>query len=96
MRDIWKKPDPLESDIQGKIVKFAHRRGWFCQKVESKSARALMDLVAIRSGRTIWMEVKRSGESARRQQALRADEMRGYGAEVFLVDGLAQAQEILR
>jgi hypoxanthine phosphoribosyltransferase len=55
-----------------------------------------MDLVCIRSGRTIWIEVKREGEEARLKQEKVAREMRANGAEVFLVDDIDDARRILK
>lgn len=92
----WDKPSPLESNLQSKILEFAIRKRWFGGKVECKSWRGLMDLFLLRRGRTVWIEVKRTGEGARRQQQKRADEMIVHGAEVFIVDTLEEAMEILR
>jgi hypothetical protein len=92
------KPVPriLESDLQSDIIDFAHVRGWFCEKVESRSGRGIMDLYALRRGRHVWMEVKRHGEQATPQQAKRAREMKAQGAEVYTVDSLDRAREILK
>jgi Holliday junction resolvase len=89
------RPASLESDIQAKIIDHAWSRGWFCVKTETRSMRGLMDVVAIRRGRTIWIEVKRTGEGPRRQQEIRAQEMRDHGAEVFIVDTYDEARGIL-
>ena len=87
---------PLESDIQSDIIDFAHIRGWFCEKIESRSGRGIMDLICIRAGRHVWIEVKRPGETPRPQQVKRSREMRSHGAEVYAVDSLEQARGILR
>lgn len=92
----WDKPPPLESEVQSDILGIGVRRRWFCAKVEFKSFRGGMDTVFVREGRTIWIEVKRRGEDARRQQEIRAKQMRDHGAEVFLVDTVEEAAEILR
>lgn len=98
MKDTWQRPEPnrLEADIQSLIIKYAERRRWACVKTTTSSRRGWPDLVAIRDGRTIWIEVKRKDEEARRQQALVANWMREHGAEVFEVDSLEEAMEILR
>ncbi len=91
-----KKPEALESELQSDIIDFAHVRGWFCVKVVSPSRRGMMDLYCLRKGRHVWMEVKRSGEEPRVQQEKVAREMRAQGAEVYAVDSIARAREILR
>lgn len=97
MTDKWdKKPEPVESDLQSDIIDFAHVRGWFCQKVVFVGRRGCQDLVAIRSGRTIWIEVKKKDEELRRQQEFVAREMRGKGADVYSVDNIEDARRILR
>jgi len=86
----------LESMIQSSIIIYAESRGWLSAKITSPSMRGMPDLVAVRAGRTVWIEVKREGEEARRQQQRRAIEMREHGAEVFEVDSLFEAREILK
>ncbi len=90
------KPTQLESDLQAEIISFAEIRGWFCVKVVSPSRRGMMDLYALRKGRHVWMEAKREGDDARVQQAKVAREMKAQGAEVYVVDTLDRAREILR
>ena len=85
-----------ESDLQSDILDFAHVRGWFAQKVEFKGRRGGMDVVAIRRGRTVWIEVKRPGEEPRPQQERVAQEMRLAGAEVHWADSMEKAREILK
>ena len=85
-----------EADLQSDILDFAHVRRWFAHKVEFKGRTGGMDLVCIRSGRTIWIEVKREGEEARLKQEKVAREMRANGAEVFLVDDIDDARRILK
>lgn len=92
----WDKAPPLESKVQSDILGIGLRRHWFCAKVEFKSFKGGMDTVFIRDGRTLWIEVKRRGEGARRQQEIRAQQMRDHGAEVHLVDTVDDAVEILR
>lgn len=86
-----------ETDLQSEIIEHAHRRGWFCQKVKFDGRRGCPDVMAIRSGRTVWIEVKREGEDLRRQQGIVAREMREHGAEVYgPIDNLEDAKRILQ
>lgn len=86
----------LESDLQSDILELAQVRGWFAVKIESRSRRGMMDVYALRKGRHVWMEVKRAGEVPRPQQERVAREMRAQGAEVYAVDSIERAREILR
>jgi hypothetical protein len=91
-----KKPGPVESDLQSDIIDFAEMRGWWCQKIVSQSARGIQDLLAIRHGRHVFIEVKKPGEEPTVQQAKRARDMRAHGATVYAVDNIEDARRILR
>lgn len=90
------KPSELESDLQAAVIEFAEIRGWFCIKTVSPSRRGIPDLYALRKGRHVWMEVKREGEDLRISQAKVAREMKTQGAEVYKVDSMDRAREILK
>jgi len=93
----WDKPvKRLESDLQSAIINTAEIWGWYVDKVESRSKRGLMDLLLIRKGRHVFIEAKREGEEAKRQQEIRARQIREHGGEVYTVDNIAQAREILK
>ena len=96
MKDLFYVKPVKESDLQADIIEHAHIRGWFCQKVVFVGRRGCQDVVAIRGGRTVWIEVKREGKEPTRQQALVAREMKEKGAEVYAVDNLIDAKAILR
>lgn len=97
MMGFWdKKTTPVESDLQSDIIEFAHVRGWFCEKIESRSSRGMTDLFCLRRGRLVMIEAKQEGEEARPQQAKRHRELRAQGAEVHVVDNMEDARRILR
>ena len=96
MKDLFYVKPVKESDLQADIIEHAHIRGWFCQKVQFVGRRGCQDVVAIRGGRTVWIEVKRPGKEPTKQQALVAREMKEKGAEVYAVDNLIDAKVILR
>ena len=96
MKDLFYVKPVKESDLQADIIEHAHIRGWFCQKVVFVGRRGCRDVVAIRGGRTVWIEVKRPGEVETKQQALVAREMKEKGAEVYAVDNLIDAKAILK
>lgn len=96
MSTDWSKPKQRENDLQPQIIEFAHMRGWFCEKIESRSGRGFMDLFCLRHGRVVLIEVKREGEEQRAQQEKRARDIRSHGGECYAVDSLEQARRILR
>lgn len=87
-----KKENELEQDIR----RFAERRGWLWMKFVSPGYAGVTDRIGIRRGRVIFLEVKKEGEVPRELQKEVHEEMRRYGAEVFWVDSLEEAMEILR
>lgn len=89
--------DPmLEREVERPAKQFAEQRGWWCCKFVSPGLRGVPDDVFIRDGRVIWVEFKRPGKNLRPQQAKRVREMRAHGAEVHVIDNLADAFELLR
>lgn len=96
MTDLFYVKTQKESSLQADIIEHAHIRGWFCQKVQFVGRRGCQDVVAIRGGRTVWIEVKREGKEPTKQQALVAREMKEKGAEVYAVDNLIDAKVILK
>ena len=86
---------PLESEIERPAHEFARSRGWFAEKIMRTGRRGFPDHIFIRNGRVIFIEFKRPGELPRPQQVKRHREMRCHGAEVFVIDSLDEAREVL-
>lgn len=90
-------PGELESDLQSQIIDYGEQRGWFIVKITSPSRRGMPDVYAVRRGRHVWIEVKREGEAARAQQLRVKRLLEEHGAaEVFVVDRIEDAREILK
>lgn len=96
MTKLFYEKTQLESDLQSDLLDFLHIRAWFAQKVEFKGRTGGMDVVAVRRGRTVWIEVKRENEEARLKQEKVARDMRAHGAEVFLIDSMEDARRQFR
>jgi len=90
-RDEW-----LEREIEQPAKKYAKAHGWWACKFVSPGLRSVPDDVFIRDGRVLWVEFKRPGEEPRAQQAKRTREMREHGAEVYVIDNLADAYGLFR
>ena len=84
----------LESAIQAAIRSELQGRGWLVVKCGAMSVNGWPDLVAIRGGRTVWIEVKRPGGVLSAIQMHRHNEMRKAGAEVYTVQGVAEVRAL--
>lgn len=84
----------LESAIQAAIRSELQGRGWLVTKCGAMSVNGWPDLVAIRGGRTVWIEVKRPGGVLSAIQMHRHNEMRKAGAEVYTVQGVAEVRAL--
>jgi hypothetical protein len=95
----WRNRKPkkqLESSLEEKIRLYAERRGWLWLKFVSPAYDGPPDRIGIRRSRHIFMEIKQDGEEPRPLQLAVHEEMRAHGAEVFTVDNLEDAMEILK
>lgn len=84
-----------ESDLEVKFWRRAEALGWFTFKIMQANKRGVPDRFFARAGRLVFIEVKRFGKDATLQQALRHQEMRDHGCEVYCVDNLEEALAIL-
>lgn len=66
-------------------------------KVEAVGRRGLPDLLLIRNGRTVHVEVKSPSGTGRLSvlQTRMIDTLRAHGAEIFVVDSLQKAVALL-
>lgn len=85
----------LESSIEGVVITRAERAGWFQRKVVWQGRKGAPDRVFIKDGRVVWIEFKRANKGARLTQELEHGRMRDAGAEVHVVDSIAQGLRIL-
>lgn len=88
---------PLESTIVKKIMDEARRLGWFVMKNHGNtySIKGLPDLLCIKDGIAVWLEVKRPGEHATRMQEHRHRELRSFGCRVAVVTCVGEARDFL-
>lgn len=84
-----------ESSVQTSIKKHLKDNGWFVTKLISTSTAGIPDLMAIKDGQTIFVEVKRKGGRTSAIQDYRIDELRQYGVKVFVSDSLDQFKSYL-
>lgn len=88
---------PLESTIVKKVMDEARRLGWYVVKNHgnSYSIKGLPDLLCVKDGVAVWLEVKRPGEEATRVQLHRHRELRSFGCRVAVVTCVGEARDFL-
>ncbi len=93
-----KRHRPTESDIRRIIRDYLRLRGWFVFHLLQGLGcyPGLSDLVAVKNGRVIFIELKRPdvGVHSDKQKRFQADLERG-GGEYILVDSLEGIREVV-
>jgi len=77
---------PLESAIQAKIIKALERGGWYVIKLIQTNKNGIPDLLCLRNGRAVFIEVKRPGEKPTPLQLQRHRELKDTGFQVEVVN----------
>lgn len=89
---------PLESTITKSIQASAKARGWWVLKVAGGAFQrpGIPDLLCVKHGRAVWLEVKQPGKKPTPLQAHVIGELRTVGGAVAeVVTSRAEAEEIL-
>lgn len=76
---------PLESDIQRKIIKRYEQDGYIVVKISLCNLNGFPDLMLLKDGKVIFVEVKRLGQKPRPLQEYRIQELRKAGFQVFVL-----------
>ena len=76
----------LESKIQAKIIRRFEAQGYFVVKLVKTSKNGIPDLMALKDGKTIFIEVKRPiiGKLSKVQE-YRIREIKEYGFETLIL-----------
>lgn len=86
----------MEANVEGQTVFRAEEAGYFVRKVSWPGRKSAPDRVFSRADRgTVWIEFKDTGKRATLLQSREHDRMRDAGMEVYVVDTLEKALEIL-
>lgn len=72
----------LESRIQADIIKRLESEGFYIIKLVLTNKSGLPDLLCLKEGKVLFIEVKRPGEKPRTLQEYRINELRNMGFEV--------------
>jgi Holliday junction resolvase len=78
----------IESKLQAKITKRLKDNGWFVTKLIQSSTNGIPDLMAIRKGVVIFLEVKKEGKNADPLQEHRIERFNQMGVFARVVDKL--------
>lgn len=71
----------LEQKIQSKIIKKLELNGWYVVKLIKTSKNGIMDLIALKNGKTIFIEVKQPNGVLSEIQKYRIKELTSQGFE---------------
>jgi Holliday junction resolvase len=80
----------LESVVQKKIIYHLTKEKWFVLKIISANKNGIPDLMAIKNGQTIFIEVKQKGKKVKKGglQEYRIKELNSFGVLAFQADSL--------
>ena len=76
----------LESQIQSKIIKSYEKTGWLVVKIIQSNFNGIPDLMCLKNGKTIFIEVKQPGKRPTPLQEHRHKQLRAQGFEVLVLD----------
>lgn len=76
------KSTRLESEVQSRIIKRYEADGWYVVKLMLTNKGGIPDLMCLKDGKALFIEVKRQGCKPRPLQAYRIKELQDKGFEV--------------
>jgi Holliday junction resolvase len=75
----------LESKIQNNITNRYQKNGWMVIKLIKTTCSGIPDLMCLRNGITLFIEVKRPGKEPGPLQQFRHEELRKQGFDVIIL-----------
>jgi len=81
--------EKLESIIQREIIIHLEHDGWYVVKLIQTNKNGIPDLLCIRDGKCMFVEVKRPRNKARPLQEYRMKELRCHGVAAFVAYSIA-------
>jgi Holliday junction resolvase len=79
-----------ESIIQSQIKKHLEANGWMVIKLIQTSVNGIPDLMALKNGRTVFIEVKQPGKKPNDLQQYRIEKLQKQGFEAFSATSVAE------
>lgn len=84
-----------ESALQKKIVNAMEGEGWFVTKLIQTSTNGIPDLLCLKDGRAIFIEVKADKGKVNALQYYRHRQLSKQGFEVYVVNNFEQVKDII-
>jgi Holliday junction resolvase len=73
----------MESKIQAKIKARFEQAGWIVVKLIQTNCNGIPDLMCLKGGKTVFVEVKQPGKKPTKLQQFRHDQLTQNGFQVF-------------
>jgi hypothetical protein len=89
--------NPLEKDIEAKVVAYAKTLGMLCYKFTSPSRRSVPDRMFITKAGVVWFaEFKRKGQKPTPAQQVEIAKIRKMGIHVSIIDDVESGKRIVK
>lgn len=83
-----------EAEIQSKIKTKLESKNWLVIKLIQTTANGIPDLMALRKGTTIFIEVKRPGKKPEPLQRYRMEQLKKAGFETIVATSLKDVEHL--
>lgn len=91
-----RKPEPLESAIQNRLIRILEQQGWYVQKTEGRSRNGFPDVTAVDTLGNVWfIELKRTVGKPSPDQCRELKALAEHHANVILLYGMKAVDTIL-
>lgn len=91
-----RKPEPLESAIQNRLIKVLEQQGWYVQKTEGRSRNGFPDVTAVDTLGNVWfIELKRTVGKPSPDQCRELKALAEHNANVMLLYGMKAVDTLL-
>lgn len=91
-----RKPEPLESAIQNRLIRILEQQGWYVQKTEGRSRNGFPDVTAVDKDGNVWfIELKRTVGRPSPDQCRELKALAKHNANVILLYGKKAVDALL-
>nr|DAL58167.1 MAG TPA_asm: Nuclease [Caudoviricetes sp.] len=91
-----RKPEPLESTIQNRLIRTLEQQGWYVQKTEGRSRNGFPDVTAVDPLGNVWfIELKRTKGRPSPDQCRELKMLAEHNANVMLLYGMKAVEAVL-
>lgn len=91
-----RKPEPLESTIQNRLIRVLEQQGWYVQKTEGRSRNGFPDVTAVDTLGNVWfIELKRTVGKPSPDQCRELKALAKHNANVILLYGMKAVDTLL-